>query len=96
MSDEKNPLEEELKNILEKIQSKTIESDKITMAWNKIAEKFVEHAKPGLLKNKVLYIDVDDSDWMYICSLKIGQIREGLRDFFKQGIIGEIKFRVGK
>ncbi|MDP8252798.1 MAG: DciA family protein [Candidatus Kaelpia aquatica] len=94
MSD--NPLEQELKSVLEEIQNKNTEGGKIIAAWNKIAESFVEHAKPGALNKRVLYIDVDDSDWMYVCSLKIEQIKEGLADFFKQGIIEEIKFRVGR
>ncbi|MDP8216277.1 MAG: DciA family protein [Candidatus Kaelpia imicola] len=90
------PLKKELKSVLKEIQNKNAEGGKIITAWNKITESFIEHAEPGALKKRVLYVDVDDSDWMYICSLKIEKIKDGLKDFFKQGIIEEIKFRVGR
>ncbi len=90
------PLEEELKNVLNEIQSKNIEGDKIIAAWNKIPENFIKHGKPNVLNKGVLYIEVDSSDWMYICSLNIEKIKAGLKDFFKQKIIKEIKFRVGR
>jgi predicted nucleic acid-binding Zn ribbon protein len=90
------PLEKELQNVLNEICNNNILSAKIMKVWDNIAEDFARHGKPSLLQKKTLYIEAEDSDWMYICSLNVEKIRNKLAEFFEQKIIEDIKFKVGR
>ena len=65
-------------------------------AWVKTDQDYTKHASPAALKNGILYIDVEDSDWLYYCSLKKEEIKEKVRVLFTERIITDIKFKVGK
>ena len=64
--------------------------------WGNTYQDYTKHASPAGLKNGILYIDVEDSDWLYYCSLKKEEIKEKIKELFTEGIITDIKFKVGK
>ncbi|MDP8233485.1 MAG: DUF721 domain-containing protein [Candidatus Saelkia tenebricola] len=91
-----NSFKKILKDVLKDIKTEAPEKENIMQLWGEIGQRYTQHAVPGALKNGVLYINVEDSDWMYHCSLKQEEIKEKFRPLFKKGVIKNIKFRVGK
>ena len=85
-----------LKKILGDISKKKILKDKIMESWLKINKDYTQHATPAFLNKGILYIDVEDSNWLYYCSLKKEEIKKDLEPLFLEKQLKEIKFRVRK
>lgn len=83
-----------LEKIVQKVKEEKNYKDAILKTWNEIKQDYVLHARPSSLYKKILYIDVEDSNWLYFCVLKNREIKEHFKKFFSQGVIRDVKFRV--
>jgi len=91
-----NPFKETLKNIVQDIKKNKLDKEKIMQTWMDINQDYTKHASPASLKRGILYIDVEDSDWLYYCALKKEEIKEKIKAVFPENVITDIKFKVGK
>ena len=85
-----------LNKVLKNIERKKGVSQMIMEIWNQLEPEYREHAKPSSFSRKVLYIDVEDPNWLYFFSLKKEELKERFKDLFKEGLLKDIKFRVGR
>ena len=65
--------------------------------WKKVAGEVIsEHTDVGMVRNGVLYIEVDSATWLHhISSFKKEGLLVSIQKEFKIGYISDIKFRVG-
>ncbi len=65
--------------------------------WKNVAGEAISgHTEVGMVKNGVLYIDVDSATWLHhISSFKKEELLASIQNEFKKGYISDIKFRVG-
>lgn len=65
--------------------------------WEKIAGKsLAKHSSPSDLRNKVLFVNVENSAWMYMLRLKQARILENIKAVIDTQDIQDIKLRIGK
>lgn len=88
----KKTLEAVYKNIT---NSKSLK-DEILGIWAEIKKDYSKHALPSFLNRGTLYIDVEDSNWLYFCFLNKEEIKKDLKKLFVNGKIKDIKFQVVK
>ena len=91
-----NPFKEALRNIVKDIKKNRPDEEKIMQTWINIGQDYTKHARPASFKRGILYIDVEDSNWLYYCSLKKEEIKEKIKEAFSENVITDIKFKVGK
>lgn len=89
-----NSFKEHLKNLVKEIKQKKSLKDEILQTWSSINKEYIRHAYPISLTKGVLYLGVEDSNWLYYCFLKKEEIKEDLKQIFLAGKIKEIKFKV--
>lgn len=65
--------------------------------WKNVAGEVIsEHTEVGVVRNGVLYIEVDSATWLHhISSFKKEELLTSIQNEFKRGYISDIKFRVG-
>jgi predicted nucleic acid-binding Zn ribbon protein len=65
--------------------------------WKNVAGEVISgHTEVGVIRNGVLYIDVDSAIWLHhISSFKKEELLASIQNEFKKGYISDIKFRVG-
>lgn len=71
---------------------------KIINNWeNIVPANIAKHARPGALKNKVLYINVDSPAWLYELTLEHKDMfLAQAQKLAGKEIVQEVRFRVGK
>lgn len=85
-----------MEEVLKKLNRKKGVSQRIMEIWDKLEPEYRRHANPSLLSRKVLYVDVEDPNWLYFFSLKKEELKERFKDLFQEGLLKDIKFRVGR
>ena len=65
--------------------------------WKNVAGEVIsKHTEVGMVRNGVLYIEVDSATWLHhISSFKKEELLVSIQNEFKRGYISDIKFRVG-
>ncbi len=65
--------------------------------WKDVAGDVISgHTNAGMVKNGVLYVEVDSATWLHhISSFKKEELLASMQKEFKRGYISDIKFRVG-
>lgn len=96
MNMQKTSVQSTLNKVLAHLTRKGLLENEILECWKNIKKEYVSHAQPRSLRKGILYLDVEDSNWLYYCTLKKEEIKQGLKKFFMQGIVKDIKFRVRK
>jgi predicted nucleic acid-binding Zn ribbon protein len=102
MRDKKNGRTGDIKgilgNVINKIQTKNrgVKKDILTI-WNSLAGDNVNrHARPLILKKKVLIVEVDSSSWLYELSLKKSILLQEMQKKTGADKIQDIRFRMGE
>jgi DNA-binding Lrp family transcriptional regulator len=85
-----------LNEVLKKLERKKGVSQRIMEIWNELGPEYRRDANPSFLSRKVLYVDVEDPNWLYFFSLKKEELKERFKDLFEEGLLKDIKFRVGR
>lgn len=65
--------------------------------WEKaVGEEISSHTEVRMVKNGVLYVEVDSATWLHhVSTFKKEELLTSMQNEFKRGYISEIKFRVG-
>jgi predicted nucleic acid-binding Zn ribbon protein len=90
---DKNTIKTVINNLFEKIQG-SIKTE-IQKIWDtQISEEIKLHARISQLNNNKLYIDVEDSNWLYWLSLNRDIIYNKFKPLISKKMIRDIKMRV--
>jgi predicted nucleic acid-binding Zn ribbon protein len=96
----KKPLEIKsvVETVLQKLQKKEQGAKgEIVKAWYAAIDSDApKHAKPILLRKKVLTIEVDSSGWLYMLNLKKRDMLDKIRKVVGRDKIEDIRFRMGE
>ena len=88
-----------IKTVLVELEAKSDPKQKgiIDMWAGIVGRNFKNHSRPASIRNRVLFVNVDGSSWLYMLTLKRQAI---LNDMRKAGIacdkIKDIRFKIGK
>ncbi len=65
--------------------------------WKKaVGEDISNHTEVKMVKNGVLYVEVDSATWLHhVSTFKKEELLTSMQNEFKRGHISELKFRVG-
>jgi len=97
MAADKTPLEDILKNVIEKMGKKRPSEEEIGDAWVEAAgNAAARHSRPVGLKKSVLVVNVDGSGWLYELSTAKREILSKLDVSVKKKKIKDIRFRIGE
>jgi predicted nucleic acid-binding Zn ribbon protein len=90
---DKNTIKTVINNLFEKMQG-SIKTE-IQKIWDtQISEEIKLHARISQLNNNKLYIDVEDSNWLYWLSLNRDIIYNKFKPLISKKMIRDIKMRV--
>jgi predicted nucleic acid-binding Zn ribbon protein len=96
--EQKNPLENALKNIIGSLggKGKFTEED-LAAAWKVCAgEKAAGHSRPRSLRGSRLVVSVNDSGWLYELTVRKKELLRELSSELNSKKIKEITFRIGE
>lgn len=87
-----------LGTVINKIQTKNRGVKKDILAiWNNLTgDNTSRHAKPLMIKKKVLIVEVDSSAWLYELSLKKTILLREMQNKIGADKIHDIRFRMGE
>lgn len=87
-------IEKVIRNLAEKQKDKGAQ---IYSNWERIVGKaLAKHSSPSDLRNRVLFVNVENSAWMYMLRLKQASILANIRGVTNKQDIQDIKLRIGK
>ena len=92
---------EYIKDILGKVVKK-LEAKKrgnkgeILKSWGDITGDIASHARPVIIKQQVLTVEVDSSAWLYALNLKKRKILEDIKKAVGEEKIKDIRFKIGE
>lgn len=90
-------LSDMLSNTLMSVKRAGKRNENLREKWKNVAGEIIsEHTEVRVVRNGVLYIEVDSATWLHhISSFKKEELLASIQNEFKKGYISEIKFRVG-
>ncbi len=90
----KNVVEEVIRNLG---AGKVSQAETLEGAWTKaVGRESLRHARPVEIKGNVLIVHVDSSSWLHKLSMERVKILSQLKDDLGDGMIEDIKLRIGE